>query len=520
MPQPDPDIRRDAEADLSISRAILVLALICALRLIIGAVLYDPPRVWFHADDYCRSIMAINWLKAPFWYPHDLHWLPLPFYLHGLASGLGPSVERWPFVLVSQAGMLLSTIGMYVLSRAFFSRLASLIATYLHAVTAWVAVMSYSALAEPVYYPLMIFGFAAYARWWRGTRPIHLFTACLLFTLAAAARYEAWLFIVIVGLVTLGRLVVMRPSLRQTGVIAGCLLLAGAVPLIWVGLNLREHGQLLVFYSANREAFHIAMYYLTPWDRAVHYPERFALLSPLILTVCVIAMFQRQVWHRPYRGVLLLVALALTHLLILSILYYSGSGPSFVERIVLIHLLMLLPLAGCGLARAWRSRFLPIRYASAVVLVAMAFVETTYAHYIIQEQPFSEYRAMCGKYEALVALLREEGDDGPTQVAAQTSDQGYFVRFRTGGRPEIHSVTAENAAELVREKGVLTLYLPTASAGYLEVDPKIEAAWRTAAGTRLVSEREAGFWRVLRIGSQERPTATQPAASAAVTEAH
>jgi len=104
----EPNVSQEPVWRLSVSRDFLALAAICALHLLVACVLYDPPRVWLHADDYCRALMALNWAETPYWYPGDLHWLPLPFYVNGLVAMVAPEDQRWPFVLASQAATLLS----------------------------------------------------------------------------------------------------------------------------------------------------------------------------------------------------------------------------------------------------------------------------------------------------------------------------------------------------------------------------------------------------------------------------
>lgn len=495
MPTPVPRTPQDPVWNLSTSRIVLALTAICVLRLAIAVAFYDPPRVWLHADDYCRALMAVYWAEAPYWYPGDLHWLPLPFYVNGLVASIGPQDARWPFVLVSQAAALLSILGVYAVARAMFSQAAALVAAALHAVTAWVAVMSYAALAEPIYYPLVVWGFAAYLCWWRGARAIHLLAACACLTLAAAARYEAWLFIIILGVTTLWRLVSVRPSWRQIVTALGCLLVAGAVPFAWVVENVRMQGTPLAFYGANRDDFNVALYHLPTIIRVFIYPVAFILLSPIILLITTVAMYKWRPWKWPVTGVLL--AIVLSHLVIMTGLYTAGSGPYFVERIVLVHLLLLLPLTGHAMVQAWASRRGAARIAVAALLLCIGIVETVRAHRIIAGERYSDYAELSDHYEALVPVLRDELADPRVHLAIHTNDNALFLRFRTGVRDRLHAVTPDSAAELLTAHDIEAIYLPRTNAGHLVPDARIEKTWRDHHASSVIVEHDRGFWRVL-----------------------
>lgn len=495
----DADLTRNALAGNTSSRGgpWVVLAILVSLVLVkitTAWALYERGWVWLHQDDYCRALMSLSWAEHPYLYPSDLHWMPLPFWIYGAAAWLGGDMHR-VFIIVSQALMILAMFAMYDLGRVAYSRAVGLIVAGLFAWTTWQSVMSFSLLAEPVYYPAAIAGISFFLRWMRTGGRGALAASSILLMMAALTRYEAWLLIVIVNGIALMRLVRARPPGRVVVITIVLLAIAWIGPGWWIVLNLRVHGVPLAFYSANREAFHDALYELTPAQRIGRYPFAFVMLSPMLSGLLLAAAAK---WRTlGLRGSRPLVLVAVGHLFVLTALYASGSGPSFVERIVLLQLFLLMPIAAAALASVWMLARPWAKPAVVAFVVLFAAVESYRAREIIASRRCSDYRLMGDEYLRLADYLREDLLTNGGDVALCAHDYGHMVRFLSGYPWRVHEVHARNVAETLAHHPVRLLCLPARTMGDWRADERVETAYRNAVRNPL-NESRLGNWRLLK----------------------
>lgn len=495
--------------------AVVVWTLLglAAAKVVLAVALYDPAWIWLHQDDYCRALMAQAWGRSPYLCPSDLHWLPLPFYVYGLASRIDVQEQQLLFVVVSQLLAALTLVPVYRLGRAFFSRAAGLLAAGLYTFTAWQIVMSFSVLAEPVYYFVTLLGLWCFARWWTTARLGSLAGAAVFLGLAALTRYEAWLLLVFVNVLVGVRLWRARPPRREAVAVIALALAPWLIPALWIFANLRMHGVLLAFYSANRQAFTDALYDLTRLQRITRYPTAFAALSVPLTGLLLLALARFRSWGLGRAAVLVVIAVG--HLAAMTVLYVTGSGPLFVERIVLFHLLLLIPIGGAALAAAWDARR-PIGRTAVVAFVA-AFVawECYRSHDIIASRRHSDYRHMGDDYRTMSELLRAELPTMTGDAAVHCHDSGHYVRFSSGMPFRIHAVTGEDIEQAVTTRNIEMLGVPVADLGAWRVDDRIERVFRAAHGVDAVTETRLGNWRILRVKrGAARPSGDHPSPGA------
>jgi dienelactone hydrolase len=479
--------------------ALGLLALMLA-RVALAVILYDPARVWLTQDDYCRALMAVAWGRDPYLYPGDLHWLSLPFYVYGLASHLVAHDWHPLFAGLSQTASILTLWVLYRLGRLFFARGAAIIACGFFTFAGWPIVLGYAALAEPLYYLLTLTGVYGFALWWtsskrrRARRGLVLYALCL--ALAMLTRYEAWVLGALCVGLGIWHLRKRNPE-RRTAVVDLLLLAAPFVaPAWWITENLRVLGVPLAFYDANRSAFRDALYALGPLGRVLRYPVAFVLLCvPLAALLAAAPLLDRRRFvHRPA----LLWLIAGGHFTAITLLYISGSGPSFVDRIVLPHLLLLLPVCGAVIAAGLASPRRAAKAAAGIALLVAVISGPVQAKRIIDGKRWHGYRVQADEYLRLSRYLRDALVTEHGLAAVNAHDAGLFIRFMSGYPNRVVEVTGETAAEIFRERDIALLAVPAEPMDRWQPDERIETAFRAAAHPNRITESRLGNWRILR----------------------
>jgi len=502
-PVPDvgrPDRRRGRRLPVTLALALLVLA-----RLAIAAALYDPRWMWLCQDDFCRAVLSLNWVHQPYVFPADLHWLPLQTYVYGAAALWGAPEAIALFAAVSLALSTGTLLALYGLGRTFFQPAAALAACFLYAFGSWPLVIGCSAMAEPLFHFLAITSLTCFARWWRGAGRRWLGGTAVATGLAAWTRYEAWVLaglLLALGMVRLCR----EGGTRRSAAIRefAWLLAPWLLPVAWIVQNLRVEGVPLVFYEANRQAFDASLSWLPAQRRGLVYPQAFACLSLPVTGLLVAAIFRPRSW-RP-TGASLLWTVAAAHFAILTALYCLGTGPRFVERIVLFHWLILLPLAGRILARWIGSPRRILRAGAVLCLAAVAVWEPHRARAILRGRTYAEYHDTAGAYLELGRYIRASLPDLRADVAVWCHDSALFVRTVSRAPWRVKNVEPERADSILAHGEIEMLCVPRRPVGPLRPDPRLEAAFRRVYWSYPIEIREFGDWRVLRIWTAGRVT--------------
>jgi hypothetical protein len=195
-----------------------------------------------------------------------------------------------------------------------------------------------------------------------------------------------------------------------------------------------------------------------------------------------------------------IATLALGHLVAMVGLYITGSGPSFVERIVLVHLFLLIPLAGAGLDMAWNSQRRFVRVLVMGFLLSFALSESWRAGTIISTGHWSDYASTGDDYYAIAQYLSAQLPSTTGDAAVQCHDTGYCVRIASRLPERVHGVSGETIQTVLAQRRIQMLCVPAGNGGPWKVEPNIEQAFRAAHQGEAITESRVGIWRVLDAG--------------------
>ena len=251
--------------------AIVDIALLCAVKLGIGAYV-----LWlgFHHvsdDDYARTVVAEQFAQAPRLDPSQTSWLPLPFWIVGTAmrlAGRSLAVARTVAVTLGTAGVVLPYAAMRT---AGVGRAAALLAAAITMALPWNAWLGVATVPEAWTGALVAAAVIGMAN--DQARP---WAAAALFG-ASLSRYEAWpACAALAGLCVL-RALQDRARRRELA----WALVAMAGPLLWMGWNLHAHGSALHFlarvstFRRSSGALDLSMA-----DRLLEYPRALVEATP------------------------------------------------------------------------------------------------------------------------------------------------------------------------------------------------------------------------------------------------
>jgi hypothetical protein len=202
------------------------------------------------ADESARTMTAYGFSKHGFSIPAKA-WLPGYQVVLGLGLKAWPDLLLMPRVLNSVLGLLtLAALG-WLAWILFKNRWAVLLTLVLGAAFGPRIVCSVVPLCEMMFAFLVITGLVFFALWIDRPRPGRLLAAAAFTTLSAAIRYEGWLFVAGMGLLSLFIIRNRKEEAvrsRRLLAVETCLIL-GAVPVAWV----------LMLAFSGRELFDVFM---------------------------------------------------------------------------------------------------------------------------------------------------------------------------------------------------------------------------------------------------------------------
>jgi hypothetical protein len=338
-----------------------------AMALLWTVVRSGLPILW--ADDITRSMYAVQWANAPFFFPPDLVWLPAPMWLDGIAVWLGGNGWEPIFVVNGLCG---AVVVLMVIAIAREARLGgALIAGMLAALSPVLVIVSASRLSEPKAWAFTMVGLYFWQRHISTRRPLAYAAAFLFTSLAALSRYELW--IVPVALAAYGLLARLRWRTPPLWVVIGSVLPLSLSIGALVFLNLTRFG--VPLYGGYPYDVGVAHLIRVLWGTsgspvqsgdgtrlssaallerlgplAAEVWPYVALHLALALIGCGLALWRRLT---PVRWFPFLVS-ALAGLLAAGALLSGGTG-GFNARLVGSGLLPLLPFAGVPLRQLQRS---------------------------------------------------------------------------------------------------------------------------------------------------------------------
>jgi hypothetical protein len=189
------------------------------------------------ADESARTLSAYRWSQHAFSIPVRV-WLPGYQMIIGLGLKVWPDLFLMPRVLNNVLGLLtLAALGSlaWIL---FKNRWVVLLTMILGATFGPRIVCSVIPFSEILFAFLLLIGITFFASWIEQARPARLLATAGFMTLSAGIRYEGWLFVAVMGLLSLliiwerkKELVKRRISLA----VCACFILS-VVPIVWIAL--------------------------------------------------------------------------------------------------------------------------------------------------------------------------------------------------------------------------------------------------------------------------------------------
>lgn len=229
------------------------LAGLLTAKLLLSVALLRAGFVSVSGDDFMRALIALEWAKHPFLVSTEFDtasslWLPLPFWLNGVA--LKAVSEPWLVpIAVNVALSLGGLLYLYGLARRLFDERTALLTIILIGILPWHVWLSTSGMAE---IPLLFFLSAAFyylVRWESDVAPRWALLASVAALGATMARPEGWLYV----LPLTARFAAALSRRRWELVVAATLPWSFAV--CWLGFNYVAYGEAWQFVQLSRRNF-------------------------------------------------------------------------------------------------------------------------------------------------------------------------------------------------------------------------------------------------------------------------
>ena len=411
--------------------AIACLYTLCAsIRFLVGETVIYP-------DAAHRAYLGWRWFALPTLLPHCGDWLPGHFYALGALCCLDEN-PWYAMVAGTLVVGLLATYGVYFLSvRLVPGRLSCAFATAVLFVTHhWIISMCVTPLSDVWYYLSVTIGLAGVVGWWSSRSKSSLWLGLLSLGLGTTFRFEPW----ILGFLTCGLLYFdilsggMKRIRQSLGVLLAAPVLLGGFPLVWLVKDSLQAG----FSSGNvntqirtiRQNYSEASFWQSFWTQ----PSQLVHSSGLLLLVALLgAFFLFKVEKTDRRRVhFLFLILVGSFFVVFNSLRYFGITSAAVQRMLLIHLICLLPYASflltSALGRPPVPRFLPrvpaaLRYSVAGLLLA-GFLYQSHSAFLpgkelkIDESPLQLARILRAAFDSKVitGIIRCESEPNSSQV--------------------------------------------------------------------------------------------------------
>ena len=506
-------------------REVVAVALLGVAMIVNFLGFYNPATNWLHGDDYFRALMAVElahgpsvhsdhegcgwcrgepvWLlehDGPFVYPGDLSWLPLQFYIYGAFVPFVNGNLHLGFTVLSQLLGFATVVMLYMLARELFSPCAAIASAAILTLTSWHIIVSLSCLAEPLYYLLAISTLYWLNRWLREDRTWQLAVLAAIMVLLAMTRYEAWILVGLVCPVAAFRLISRheRSRLAWIGLITPWIL-----PALWCIRSFQLRGHVLNYYNVNRFWFEDSIGEWSTMRRMCTYPEALYDISHPLLLLFVLAVALGR-WLLDRRAALL-CAVNAAHLGVLVLLFVLGSAPLFVERIVLFHFALIVPIAAnlfCQLARRLPTA---VGILGAGLLMIYGVEQLERAHTLFDSGRCCDHSGVRGPYAELGTYLRSCRTDLGGQVVVADDDRDHIIGVISSLPRRVRTINSPEDVPVLCSGDVEIFCVPIRDLGRGWVGPAVEQAFlgRNAAGS--YDARTIGPWRVyalLRPGGQ------------------
>lgn len=230
--------------------AILIFAAICQY-LVFAEGLYTKS-----ADESARVLQAYKWSQQKFSVPIGV-WLPVYQIFIGLGLKIWPDLMITPRLLNNTIG-LLTLLGLGGLAAILFKRRpVTLLTLFLGAVFGPRIVCSVVPFSEILFTFFLIGGLIYFARWIDQPNSVWLLIAAVFTTLAAGVRYEGWLFVAGMGLISI--IIIFKqkatPSKQRLSLAMGTCAILCVVPVTWTILLLVSRHNLMEVFTASGQLY-------------------------------------------------------------------------------------------------------------------------------------------------------------------------------------------------------------------------------------------------------------------------
>ncbi len=406
-----------------------------ALKLLAGVLTIALGFEGISDDDYSRTVIAQYFAREPRFSPSEVavedpsqtSWLPLPFWLTGLAMRMfGSSLATAQGVGVA-CGVVASLL-VYFAARRVHDGDGSkaLLAAVLASVLPWSLRLGASAVPDLLVAGLVV----AAVTYASGPRPAYVLSSSFMLC-ACLSRYDAWVLGLPLGLVIAASLLRKAPLSWQLRTVAALLLLALG-PAAWLLWNQRTYGdafhflQVVADYKNTLEGANQALRaleYLRAFGRA----ELELLLGGALLLLAAPQPLRSQLLqtHR------LALACFGAFIVLLTLLGLRGGGPTHhSERaIYALHLYLTLIVAGLAVD-LWRTGIVRLTRRTCGYAIGCFAISALLRVAVLRREAFAarESEVVVGR-----AIGRTINDQDRVIVSA--TDFGHFAVQAAAARP-------------------------------------------------------------------------------------
>jgi Dolichyl-phosphate-mannose-protein mannosyltransferase len=255
---------------------IALLAFYIALRVVVFH--YSDNGIDFHHNAYDRGIFVQNWMQD-FRLVPDVSYGPVHFYLVGAVMLILPDPVLAPRLLALICSIVVFVL-IYKLTRRLYGPWEAIVAGILAAAHPHGVRLSVVGLEMMPYAMILIGAFLALHYFWTSDRKFALAAlAGLLFTLAAATRFEAWIVLPIVCVAALIK--------EWKSGLVFCVA-ASIFPAAWMGYHFHLYGEPFHFLGIAGNIAGVHMQKLPLWQRALGWPIILVKYAPL--PTCLLAL--------------------------------------------------------------------------------------------------------------------------------------------------------------------------------------------------------------------------------------
>ena len=210
----------------------------------------------------------------------------------------------------------------------------------------------------------------------------------------------------------------------------------------------------------------------------------------------------------------MLLLITIAHLGVLIALFACGSGPMFVQRIVLFHFALLLPIPAAMLvqliALSRRSarrcpRFAPVAARVAAILVCGWVVmrygtyQTAWAGRVFRDGWFCDHANVREPYTQLGTWLGKHRKSIAGRTVIEANDHSHIVDTVASLPRRVRSISSPEDAPVLGQHGVVVFVAATRDLGRGYSNGAVERAFLRRNAHLALHQTNLGPWRIYEI---------------------